>query len=141
MTLGHDRMGIEILDADECNALLRRGTVGRLGFVVDGEIDILPVTYGMDRWTISFRTGSGEKLAAAIMERVVAFEVDSWDADAKSGWSVLVKGTATMVTDAETIERLEALGLELWVPENESQQWVQIRAVEITGRRVAPDGG
>jgi hypothetical protein len=42
----------------------------------------------------------------------VAFEVDRFDEDGQSGWSVLVTGTATRVTDVSTLVRLEQLPAE-----------------------------
>ena len=40
----------------------QRTAVGRVGFMVDGEIDILPVCYVMDGRAPAFRTTEGEKL-------------------------------------------------------------------------------
>lgn len=135
MTLGTDREGVEILDADECDHLLRHGRVGRIAFLVDGEVGVYPVAYTIDGHSPAFRTGRGEKLEAALLDRVVAFEIDDWDADRRTGWSVIVRGTAQVVTDAESIARLEESGLEPWAP-GTRDRWVRILAQEITGRRI-----
>jgi nitroimidazol reductase NimA-like FMN-containing flavoprotein (pyridoxamine 5'-phosphate oxidase superfamily) len=136
MSLGNDRTGVEILDADECHVLLRRGTIGRVAFAVAGEIDVLPVNYAMDGYSVVFRTAAGEKLGAALMEQAVAFEIDELYPASRSGWSVLVKGTAEPVDDQSSLERLGSLGLEPWAGPDQRDHWVRIRPFEITGRRV-----
>ena len=44
-----------------------------------------------------FRTAEGTKLAASVLGRGVAFEVDGLDADAGEAWSVIVKGHAVEI--------------------------------------------
>jgi uncharacterized protein len=67
----------------------------------------------------------------------VAFEVDGYDADARSGWSVLVQGTA-VVEDAEAdVQRLDRVARRPWVPAHEeASTWVRVRARSITGREL-----
>ena len=43
---------------------------------------------------VVFRTAEGTKLAAAVLGRGVAFEVDGYDPEAGEAWSVVVKGYA-----------------------------------------------
>ena len=43
-----DHAGLEILSFDRCLALLATVPVGRVGFLADGEIVVLPVNYLMD---------------------------------------------------------------------------------------------
>ena len=43
-----DHAGLEILSFDRCLELLATIPVGRVGFVADGEIVVLPVNYLMD---------------------------------------------------------------------------------------------
>ena len=51
------RKDVEDLSADDCWELLRADGVGRLAVVVDGEPDVFPVNYVVDRATIVFRPG------------------------------------------------------------------------------------
>ena len=60
---------------------------------------ILPVRYAVIGETVVFRTAPGTKLTAAMRRSVVAFEADRWDPCGAWGWSVLVQGVASEVTD------------------------------------------
>ncbi len=135
-----DRQGLEVLDSDTCWALLAGAPVGRVAFVEDGHPTVLPVTHRVDGHAVVFRTDSGAKLSAAIMNRPVAFEVDGWDAVAEVGWSVLVKGVADTVLDPDELAHLDGLGLEPWATGIERREWVRIRPDEIGGRSI-PAGG
>ena len=131
-----DRLGLEILAPDECWRLLAASPVGRVALVEAGEPLMFPVTHGVRNHQIVFRTGSGTKLAAAEMDRAVAFEVDGWDTVARLGWSVLVRGTGETVYDDDEIGELDALGIEPWLDAAVDGTWVRIRVTEISGRRL-----
>ena len=60
---------------------------------------ILPVRYAVIGETVVFRTAPGTKLTAAMRRSVVAFEADRGDPCGAWGWSVLVQGVASEVTD------------------------------------------
>jgi nitroimidazol reductase NimA-like FMN-containing flavoprotein (pyridoxamine 5'-phosphate oxidase superfamily) len=131
-----DRHGLKILDDATCDALLSRTSIGRLAFFHAGEPSVVPVTY---RWVgrrVVFRTAGGEKLDAAIMEAPVAFEIDEWDPNWHTGWSVLVRGMARHVLDPDQLAAYEALGLVPWADRVERDQWVEILAEEVTGRAI-----
>ena len=51
-----DHAGLEILPFDECLRLLASVPVGRVGFVADGEVVILPVNHVVDGQDVIFRT-------------------------------------------------------------------------------------
>jgi nitroimidazol reductase NimA-like FMN-containing flavoprotein (pyridoxamine 5'-phosphate oxidase superfamily) len=131
-----DHAGLEVLGRDECDQLLRSTAVGRLAFVADGDVSILPVNYRMHGGTIVFRTTTGAKLDAAGRHAAVAFEIDGWDQTTQTGWSVLVKGIAVEVLDDETESELSDLGLRPWAPTAERRRWIRIRPDEITGRKI-----
>ena len=105
MILGHEptmperhtpRMQTDVLDADECQRLLRSSMLGRLGVTIDALPAILPVNFVIDRGAIMFRIAPGTKIDAATADAVVAFEVDGhYEHDGtESTWSVLVRGVA-----------------------------------------------
>jgi nitroimidazol reductase NimA-like FMN-containing flavoprotein (pyridoxamine 5'-phosphate oxidase superfamily) len=131
-----DRQGLEILDAHTCWSLISSTTIGRLAVLDAGEPTIFPVAHRADGHSIVFRTTFGTKLAAASMERPVAFEVDSFVDDIETGWSVVVHGTATTVLDSAELAHLESLGLEPWADSVERNDWVRIRVDEVSGRRI-----
>ena len=60
-----DRRGLKVLGFDECLQRLRDAVVGRVGFLRDGEIAVLPVNHVVDGMDIAFRTSWGSKLQIA----------------------------------------------------------------------------
>jgi nitroimidazol reductase NimA-like FMN-containing flavoprotein (pyridoxamine 5'-phosphate oxidase superfamily) len=130
-----DHSGMGVLTRDECYERLRTARVGRLAFVNQGDPVILPVNHGLDGEAIVFRTAPGSKLLAGDAERRVAFEVDGFDADRRSGWSVLVRGTATTVENQQEIERLNRLGVWPWADLVERTHWIRIATYSVTGRQ------
>lgn len=127
------------LSATECLALLRDAAVGRVGTSADALPVVLPVNFVLDDDTVVFRTVPGTKLDAAVAGRVVAFEVDGSDPAHEVGWSVLIRGIAREVTDADELARVRALPLRSWARHGDSDRYVRIQAELVTGRRVVPD--
>lgn len=79
------------LTPSECEALLRRHTVGRLAVSHRDRIDITPIHYVFEDGWIYGRTAAGNKLEIVTHNRWVAFEVD--EVRALFDWeSVVVKG-------------------------------------------------
>jgi len=133
-----DHAGLEILSPEECRTLLATTAVGRIAFLDRGDPTILPVTIGIWDGAVVFTTAPGSKLQAAIMNEPVAIEVDDWDAETHTGWSVLVKGMATVVDNGREIDSLDRLSVKSWSRPDTPKAWVRIVANEITGRRVVP---
>ncbi len=127
---------IEHLGRTDCLNLLALAQVGRVGLIVHGQPEILPVNYALDGDAILFRTAEGSVLNEASMTNV-AFEIDHIDEFTRSGWSVLVRGHATDIgsTIDATSERLRRLNLVTWAP-GTRQRWFVIRPTTITGRRL-----
>ncbi len=63
----------------------------------------------------------------------MAFEADHIDPIAESGWSVLVRGTATHLLDADRISALADTAVHPWAP-GRRDRWIEIHAQQITGR-------
>ena len=126
--------GMEELSAAECWRLLRTHEVGRLAVSITDHPDIFPINYVVDGDGIVFRTGAGTKLAAAVLGRSVAFEIDGYDPIAGDAWSVVAKGRARQVE--HMIEYFEADNLPLF-PWHASPKpdIVRIEPGEVTGRR------
>ena len=129
-----DHLGITPLPTHTCLELLRGETVGRLAVSIRDHPDIFPINYVVDRGGIVFRTAEGTKLAASVLGRGVAFEVDGMDVDAGAAWSVVVKGRAVEIERLDDL--LDALDLPLF-PWHASpkHRFVRIVPDEITGRR------
>ena len=128
--------GLEIIDREECDALLQTQPVGRVA-VCTGRPGVFPVLYAVFDGDVVFRTAPGEKLTAAALHREVVFEVDSYDVAARSGWSVNVVGTAEEIVHPDELARVGALDLQSWAGEVRDR-FVRIRATDVSGRRVRP---
>jgi hypothetical protein len=135
MDAGSD--ALEVLDEDESLALVGAAEVGRVGVVVDGQPLIFPVNHVLEGRSIIVRTDSARILGGAVLAKV-AFEVDGFDAGARSGWTVLVEGIGNDVTDAldATSERLQAVAVAPWAP-GPKPRLLRIDVRTITGRRFA----
>lgn len=131
-----DRTGIEILPLDDCKRMLEASRVGRVAFLHQGTVAILPVNFRWHRGAVVFRSAEGAKLEAALGEQLVGFEIDAWDDELHTGWSVLVEGRAEEVYDDLEITELESLGLRPWAEHPRRNRWVRIVAEEVTGRRI-----
>jgi uncharacterized protein len=131
-----DHAGLEILPFDRCLQLLATVPVGRMSFFADGEIVVLPVNHAMDGPNPVFRTALGSKLSAAAGQDRVAFEADQYDQQTRSGWSVLVNGSAEAIYEEAEIRRLSRLGLYPWVTAVDRPFWIRIRPASITGRQI-----
>lgn len=132
---------LEELTRHECLELLHTVAVGRLGLSIEALPAILPVNFSLTGDRIIVRSAPGTKLHAAVAERVVAFEADGYDPDGAWGWSVLVRGRGTELTDPEEIERARDLPLRAWAfDEDSADRFLSIETTVVTGRRFPPGG-
>ena len=79
-----------------------------MGITVGAVPVILPVNYVLEDGMIRFRTVKGSKLASGTTDTVIAFEADDYDSETGNGWSVLVQGFASEVTDEDVCDRVFA---------------------------------
>jgi nitroimidazol reductase NimA-like FMN-containing flavoprotein (pyridoxamine 5'-phosphate oxidase superfamily) len=125
------------LESAECWRLLRReadGGVGRLAVAISDHPDIFPINFVVDGHTIVFRTGPGTKLAASVLGRGVAFEIDGYEAAEGEAWSVVVKGRATQIEHMLEYFEAESLPLFPWHT-GPKPDFVRIEPEIVTGRR------
>ncbi len=134
-----DHSGLRVMGLEECLSRVDEAPVGRLAFPLDGEIAVLPVNHVLDGVDICFRTAGGSKIQAAVDGDAVSYEVDAWDGARRSGWSVLVHGTATIVDDDAQTARLEAAAPPPWFDlDPEQTRWVRVSTRQVTGRMIMP---
>jgi len=127
---------IRQIDEQECLELLRsKAKLGRVGFVVDGLPIILPVNYVSEGDFVVFCTAGGTKLSHLKDGAPAAFEVDSSRSAEHSGWSVLVQGAASQVTDPQELDLLRRGPLESWAGPD-AAHWIRIKIDHISGRRI-----
>lgn len=134
-----DLKAIVELSSAESWTLLREAVVGRLAVIVDDRPDIFPVNHLVDLGSVVFRTGPGTKLDAAVGHQV-AFEVDGYDLETTSAWSVVVKGKASAVNRLDDVLAVIALPPFAW-HSAPKPHFVRIEPDSITGRRFEVKGG
>ena len=122
------------LEEDVCRQMLARCTFGRVAFDdADEGLTILPVNCIYSDGLVLFRVQEGSALDDLGSGRVVAFEADHIDPIAESGWSVLVRGTATHLRDPDQIAALADTAVHPWAP-GRRDRWIEIHPEQITGR-------
>ena len=126
----------EVLPLDDCLALLRAHSVGRVAVMVNEFPIVLPVNYKLVEtdgpvW-VALRTRPGNVIDRASMP--VAFEIDRIDVAEQEGWSVLVRGTLQHV-DADSADFRDRFDPQPWL-DDERDAWLVIEPFWITGRRL-----
>ncbi|WP_161800985.1 pyridoxamine 5'-phosphate oxidase family protein [Kitasatospora griseola] len=125
------------LSEEECWARLTPGGVGRVSVPTDDGPVVLPVNYRVHDGVVLYRT-AGTGILASPTGRRVAFEVDGFDTQRRSGWSVLVSGTAFVVDDPDAVEQmLSRADPDPW-PAGERATWMGVAPSHVTGRVLAP---
>lgn len=132
--------GLNHLDLEECVKRIKSTPIGRIATCSDSGPLVLPVNFAWFEDGIVFRTLRGQKLAAAQDNEVVCFEVDHWDAKNRFGWSVVVRGVASEVTDWAEKEQLENIDLIPWTTEEWRRMWVRVEPSVVTGRELKRHG-
>ncbi|MFE9646280.1 pyridoxamine 5'-phosphate oxidase family protein [Streptomyces sp. NPDC006365] len=127
---------VRALDRHESLRLLAEVPVGRVVYTRQALPAVLPINFSLDTdASVLLRTSTDSDLVRAIGGVVVAFEVDEFDAATRSGWSVVVTGRATVVTDPAEHERLSQAGPTSWMPLRDPV-FVRIESEMVTGREL-----
>lgn len=127
-----DENPVTVVGDDEAWKLMSSITLGRLVTYFGGQLEIFPVNFAVQNRTLLFRTAEGTKLFTTVMNDKVLFEVDAHSAT--DGWSVVVRGTAHVLSTAEEIHEAEQVGLLPWVP-TAKLRFVRVTPSEISARR------
>ena len=135
----HELNTVIELSESESWTLLCEAVVGRLAVIVDEHPDIFPVNHLVDLGSVVFRTGPGTKLDAAVGHQV-AFEVDGYDLETSSAWSVVVKGNAARVNRLDDVLAVISLPPFAW-HSAPKPHFIRIEPDSITGRRFEVRGG
>lgn len=128
------------LDRTESLRLLASAQVGRLIFTVNALPAVRLMNFAVVGGLIVLRTAASTTAARRLDDAIVAFEADDLDAATSSGWSVVVTGRATRVTDPELIARYQKVLLVPWA-QGERDQFVTITTEVVEGRRVGRAAG
>lgn len=138
MELPSDAKKVEILTRTECFGLLGGQSVGRVGASIGALPVILPVNFAVLGESVIFRTTPGSKLDAATVGAVVAFQADRYEPFGPAGWSVLIQGKASEVSDPRQQQLAEGLPLAWWDDRTDAGRLVRLEGTHVSGRRFRP---
>ncbi len=133
------RNGMQILSEAECHDLLAGEQVGRLAVAPGGRPDIFPINYLFGDGTILFRTAEGSKLTSVVVNQAVAFEIDGYDAESNEAWSVVVVGSARLVSSDDEAALMEDLPLFPWNT-TPKYHFVEVTPTQVTSRQFVAEG-
>lgn len=136
--MGERQPTIIELSQDDCRRLLasHRPRLGRLAFISDGSPLVLPMNYVAVGDAVYFQTGPGSKLAAAINQDDVTFEIDEVDEVWRDGWSVLAFGRLVQVTDEAELADVRSRPLRPWAGTEGRPFYLRLDIASLSGRRL-----
>jgi nitroimidazol reductase NimA-like FMN-containing flavoprotein (pyridoxamine 5'-phosphate oxidase superfamily) len=124
------------LTTTECEELLRAGLVGRVAACTPQGPHIVPVNYSVVDDAVVLRTTPYSLLGSQSRGTLLAVEVDDFDYEYHRGWSVVARGRAEHVTDAEELEHIR----DTWTPSpwaaGTRTLYLRVRWTQLTGRRL-----
>ncbi|WP_170297331.1 pyridoxamine 5'-phosphate oxidase family protein [Georgenia thermotolerans] len=127
-----DGVEFDVLSRAECLRLLPVAGLGWVSYARSDAPRMVPVRFLVHEHEVVFRTGYGERLAAAVHEPVMTLGVQALDPATGTGWYVTVTGRARLVGDPLVNEGLAA-------PWAGGQLLVGIPVQEVAGRRILPE--
>jgi hypothetical protein len=128
---------LEALPRAESLRLLSTVSLGRLVFTHLALPAIRPVNHAVEGEQVIIRAYLGTAISAAVGQRsgtVVAYEADLIDPDTHLGWSVIIVGRASRLTDQNEAARYRAL-LHPWVVDG-ADDLIVIQADMVDGFRL-----
>lgn len=125
----------ETLPEREAMDLLRTHQVGRVAWETAAGPVILPVAYAWSDGLIAFRTAGSGPLAQLATPTDVAFQIDEFEVETATGWSVLLRATTARVTAPEETAAWQRLLPEPWAP-GERDLIIRLTPRSISGRVV-----
>ena len=128
------------LTVAQCWERLRSTSVVRVAAVLDDRLSVRPVNAAVDGGTLLLRTAADSWLASLGGRHVVA-EADGLDEPTGSdtrgqAWSVLVEGTARVITDPDELLATYAVPVRPWQG-SAKPTFLRIEPTGLTGRRFA----
>lgn len=123
------------LDAQTCWERLATQQIGRIVTRVGETVDIFPIAFVVDGESVVFRTAEGNKLAELVISSDVLFEAD--ELTDGLGWSVVVRGKARRLENADEIIAADELPLAPPLA-TVKRNYVRIDATSISGREFVP---
>ncbi|HRD61555.1 MAG TPA: pyridoxamine 5'-phosphate oxidase family protein [Nocardioides sp.] len=119
------------LTPDECWALAASRPVGRLAWSGPSGPTVIPVNFVLDGRTVRIRTTAYSAAARECDDSPVAFQIDTFDSDDHTGWSVLIRGHAHLEYGEQALQDAP----EPWIS-GPRTLLLRVEVAEITGRRL-----
>src|SRR4051794_40441071 len=91
------------LTPDQCERLLRRGTIGRVVLSTPERNEIFPVNYVVHEGAVVIHTSRDGVLARYADGAELLFEVDLVDEETWHGWSVVARGRGSVSLDFRAV--------------------------------------
>lgn len=127
------------LGFDECVRLLHAGVVGRAAVNTPQGPLITPMNYSVVGEALLVATSPYSALGTYGAGSLVAFEVDHFDYEAHTGWSVMIRGRADTVADSAELRRVR----KTWAPrpwaDGSRNLFLRIPWTELSGRSLGGD--
>jgi len=131
--VAHDH--IETLGREECVRRLAAHGVARIGVEHRGGVGIFPVNYVLDGDSVVVRVRPDGVLDEATRGTLVAIEIDHADTMYHEGWSVLVQGRCTHVSDPGERDSLGHLPLLPWGG-SDRDLYLRVAMERVSGRHI-----
>jgi nitroimidazol reductase NimA-like FMN-containing flavoprotein (pyridoxamine 5'-phosphate oxidase superfamily) len=126
----------EAIGREQCLDLLASNHLGRVAWQAADVPQILPITYATHQGSVYFRTAPDGILSALVQPTRVALEVDELDQQTRTGWSIVLHGRTSSVSDPDALADLWAAdSLVPWAEGNRTL-FICIRLDRISGRVV-----
>jgi nitroimidazol reductase NimA-like FMN-containing flavoprotein (pyridoxamine 5'-phosphate oxidase superfamily) len=113
---------------------LRTVPLGRVGLNIRALPVVLPVSFVVVDGGIVFPSVDGTKLHTASAGAIVAFEADQYDPSGQNGWSVLLQGPASAVTDLDEVATLSTAPIPTWTDTGSEGRFIRVHGTIVTGR-------
>lgn len=126
----------EPIGRQQCLDLIGSHHLGRIAWQAADLPQILPITYAMLHGSIYFRTLPDGILAELAQPTSVALEVDELDQQTRTGWSIVLHGHSSAVSEPDELADLWASdSLVPWASANRTL-YIRIRPDRVAGRIV-----
>jgi len=126
----------DAIGRQQCLDLMESNHVGRIAWQAADRPQILPITYAMHQGSVYFRTLPDGILAELAQPTSVALEVDELDQKTRSGWSIVLHGRTSAVSEPDDLADLWASeSLVPWAVGNRTL-FIRIVPESVSGRVV-----
>jgi hypothetical protein len=131
-----DRLGMVVLDEDDCWDRLTEEPVGRMALVVGGRPHLVPLNHVVRGRALYVVSVPGTKLHEVLHRpgQPAAFEVDHYDEQGRTGWSVVVSGHLHPVQDLVDHTHQDVRGRPIWLDGFRDRTWLRLDPDRVEGR-------